>query len=235
MSGLSGNGRAAPAVYARYENCPRLRRLLASSRCRDRLRGQRRLAGADRARREAVHRTGTPDLHLTTFDGAIEIRSWDRPDVLVEIEKRGADARSGRRAGRRGRAGRQPDRGRGQAAEAETLQRLRVPPVRLGEADRVGPAERECRRPERRRVDPDRARDRPARAAHRRRQHPRVRRGGDHDAPHRRRIGHVDDGEGAARCRHRRRQRRGLRQADGRQAAHRRRIDRLSRRSRRRR
>jgi hypothetical protein len=34
--------------------------------------------------------TGTPELHLTTFDGAIEIRSWDRPDILVEIEKRGA-------------------------------------------------------------------------------------------------------------------------------------------------
>jgi hypothetical protein len=32
---------------------------------------------------------GTPDLQLATFDGAIEIRSWDNPDVLVEIEKRG--------------------------------------------------------------------------------------------------------------------------------------------------
>lgn len=32
---------------------------------------------------------GTPEVHLTTFDGSIEIRSWDRPDVLVEIEKRG--------------------------------------------------------------------------------------------------------------------------------------------------
>lgn len=33
--------------------------------------------------------TGTPQLNLTTFDGAIEIRSWDKPDVLVDIEKRG--------------------------------------------------------------------------------------------------------------------------------------------------
>src|SRR4051794_5249862 len=33
--------------------------------------------------------SGTPSIHLTTFDGAIEIQSWDRPDVLVEIEKRG--------------------------------------------------------------------------------------------------------------------------------------------------
>jgi DUF4097 and DUF4098 domain-containing protein YvlB len=33
--------------------------------------------------------SGVPEVHLTTFDGAIEIDSWDRPDVLIEIEKRG--------------------------------------------------------------------------------------------------------------------------------------------------
>jgi hypothetical protein len=33
---------------------------------------------------------GTPDLTLVTFDGAIEIRSWDRPEVQVQIEKRGS-------------------------------------------------------------------------------------------------------------------------------------------------
>jgi hypothetical protein len=33
--------------------------------------------------------TGTPNLRLTTFDGAIEVRSWEGADVLVEIEKRG--------------------------------------------------------------------------------------------------------------------------------------------------
>ena len=32
---------------------------------------------------------GTPELHLTTFDGSIEIQSWDKSEVLVEIEKRG--------------------------------------------------------------------------------------------------------------------------------------------------
>jgi hypothetical protein len=31
------------------------------------------------------------DLHLYTFDGGVEIRSWDRPEVLVEVEKRGQD------------------------------------------------------------------------------------------------------------------------------------------------
>jgi len=33
--------------------------------------------------------TGAPDLHVITFDGSIRIQSWDRPEVLVEIEKRG--------------------------------------------------------------------------------------------------------------------------------------------------
>jgi DUF4097 and DUF4098 domain-containing protein YvlB len=38
--------------------------------------------------------SGTPDLVLNTFDGSIEIRSWDRPEVSVEIEKRGANKRA---------------------------------------------------------------------------------------------------------------------------------------------
>jgi hypothetical protein len=32
---------------------------------------------------------GVPELHLTTFDGPIEIQAWDRSEVVVEIEKRG--------------------------------------------------------------------------------------------------------------------------------------------------
>src|SRR6476660_9629748 len=32
---------------------------------------------------------GVPTVHLTTFDGTIQIQSWDKTDVLVEIEKRG--------------------------------------------------------------------------------------------------------------------------------------------------
>ena len=34
--------------------------------------------------------TGTPTLQLTTLDGSIEIQGWDKPNVVVEIEKRGA-------------------------------------------------------------------------------------------------------------------------------------------------
>jgi DUF4097 and DUF4098 domain-containing protein YvlB len=37
---------------------------------------------------------GRPDLRLATFDGAIEVQSWDRPYVLVEIEKRGPSKES---------------------------------------------------------------------------------------------------------------------------------------------
>jgi DUF4097 and DUF4098 domain-containing protein YvlB len=32
--------------------------------------------------------TGTPEVQLETFDGSIEVHSWDRSDVEVEIEKR---------------------------------------------------------------------------------------------------------------------------------------------------
>jgi hypothetical protein len=31
------------------------------------------------------------DLRLDTFDGAVEVRSWDRPEVLVQIDQRGQD------------------------------------------------------------------------------------------------------------------------------------------------
>lgn len=33
--------------------------------------------------------SGTPLVRATTFDGSIQVQSWDNPDVLVEIEKRG--------------------------------------------------------------------------------------------------------------------------------------------------
>ena len=35
--------------------------------------------------------TGRPDLSVSTFDGSVEIRAWDRPEVLVAIEKRAGD------------------------------------------------------------------------------------------------------------------------------------------------
>ncbi len=35
--------------------------------------------------------SGRPDVAVSTFDGSIEVRSWDRPDVLVVVEKMAAD------------------------------------------------------------------------------------------------------------------------------------------------
>jgi hypothetical protein len=35
---------------------------------------------------------GTPEVVLSTFDGSIEIQSWDRPEVMVTIEKHAAGA-----------------------------------------------------------------------------------------------------------------------------------------------
>lgn len=32
--------------------------------------------------------SGTPDVTLSTIDGSIDVRSWDRNEVLVEVEKR---------------------------------------------------------------------------------------------------------------------------------------------------
>lgn len=33
--------------------------------------------------------SGRGDVRVTTFDGSIEIQSWDKPDVVIEVEKRG--------------------------------------------------------------------------------------------------------------------------------------------------
>ncbi len=35
--------------------------------------------------------SGTPDLTLITFDGSVEVRSWDKPEVRIEVEKQAAD------------------------------------------------------------------------------------------------------------------------------------------------
>jgi DUF4097 and DUF4098 domain-containing protein YvlB len=38
--------------------------------------------------------SGEPELSLNTFDGSIEVRSWDQKDVRIEIERRGPNARA---------------------------------------------------------------------------------------------------------------------------------------------
>ena len=42
------------------------------------------------------------DLTLETFDGSVKVQSWDRPEVLVAIEKRGPDGSKSAPASRRG-------------------------------------------------------------------------------------------------------------------------------------
>jgi hypothetical protein len=37
---------------------------------------------------------GPAELTLRTFDGSIRLKSWDRSEVLVEIERRGPDEKS---------------------------------------------------------------------------------------------------------------------------------------------
>jgi DUF4097 and DUF4098 domain-containing protein YvlB len=73
-------GLALPAVLAA---------LLAAPGCVD-------IIGADLGKyveRDEKHFavSGKPDVALSTFDGSIEIRPWDKPDVQVVIEKRGRD------------------------------------------------------------------------------------------------------------------------------------------------
>ena len=38
--------------------------------------------------------SGQADLSLRTFDGSIQVKSWDKDEVLVEIERRGPDQKA---------------------------------------------------------------------------------------------------------------------------------------------
>jgi len=65
---------------------------LVSSACLD-------LAGADLGRyveRQEQHFSvgGRPDVAVSTFDGAVEVRVWDRPDVEVVVEKHASSRES---------------------------------------------------------------------------------------------------------------------------------------------
>lgn len=48
-------------------------------------------ASAREEKRFTVSATDPVDLKIETFDGAIAVRSWDKNEVLVEIERRGPD------------------------------------------------------------------------------------------------------------------------------------------------
>jgi DUF4097 and DUF4098 domain-containing protein YvlB len=49
-------------------------------------------AGRFTAREEKTFKvSGTPDVSATTFDGSVEVRSWDKPEVRIEVEKQAVD------------------------------------------------------------------------------------------------------------------------------------------------
>jgi DUF4097 and DUF4098 domain-containing protein YvlB len=88
MNLISGNGWPGPAVYAGMRfavACGLLVSSVAATSCVVSVDSQ---ALVEREEKRFSVK-GTPNLRLVTFDGAIEVRSWDRPEVLVEIEKRG--------------------------------------------------------------------------------------------------------------------------------------------------
>ena len=118
--------------------------------------------------------TGAPELKLTTFDGAIEVRSGgDAGSVLVEIEKRGPTQESIDQL--------QIDTKQdGNRIEIDVKKpEHQVVFFGIGTDDAVGEARRDdaargnADGQERRRIDPRGRHQRAARPAHRRRQRPR--------------------------------------------------------------
>ena len=113
------------------------------------------------------------DLRLYTFDGAMEVRSWDRAEVLIQIEKRGPDKDAVSKievlADQQGR----PDSGRGAPSGWDDVRRHRALHVDERAAHRQRAAQDQSRHSDRRRVDHRRARRGAARTPHGRRPHPR--------------------------------------------------------------
>ena len=78
--------------------------------------------------------SGTPDVALSTFDGSIEIRAWDKPEVEVIVEKRASSKEVAQQIeihtqqnGNRGRRG----------CEGTEGDRLRFSFLEVGKAHRV--------------------------------------------------------------------------------------------------
>ena len=116
--------------------------------------------------------TGQPEVVLDTFDGAIELHSWDKNEIEVEVEKRAMEQVAARRdQDRRAAAGRQ-DHHQGHRPGAARAPRRdhRHPHLADRAAARRGAAQRQHQRDQRRRLDSRRSDRRPDRASHHRRQ-----------------------------------------------------------------
>ena len=79
----------ARSVDRRLSFIPVLAALLAGSACVDII-GARLDQYVEREEKR-FSTTGQPDVELSTFDGSIEVRPWNRSEVLVVVEKRGHD------------------------------------------------------------------------------------------------------------------------------------------------
>ena len=161
MSGLSGNGRTAPAVYAGMRIALAwglLASSIAATSCVVNVDSQALIEREEK--RFSVK--GTPIFASRPSTVRLRCGPGDRPDVLVEIEKRGPT-----REAVDGLVVQVEQDGNRIAVEvkrpkSETFSGFGVPSIGLGETDRVRSAELGCRRPERRWFDQDRARDRQA-------------------------------------------------------------------------
>ena len=152
--------------------------------------------GLHHARRAYVRRVRTPDVRVTTFDGSIQIKTWDKDQVLVEIEKRGPTEEALKSL---------------EVVAEQTGNHIQVEVRRpsggesffgIGNFSRSAKSSRRCPQGERgglerRRLDPDRARGRALRVAHRRRLGARQQHRGRRRRAHRRRSVTLQDVSGA--------------------------------------
>ena len=177
-------------------------------------------------RRFAV--SGTPDLTVRTFDGSIEIRPWDREEILVDVERRAGSEAAANAIVVDTSSQNGVVRNRGEAAGTQRLLRAHWRPIPQRPDDRHRSAARERRRAHRRRGHSCARPERAHRAAHGRRVDPAAGRGRGHDDQHRRwgSDGRPASGPG---CRHdRRRQRRPHRAPRLAECTHGRRRDRVA-------
>ena len=188
--------------------------LLASPGCVD-------IVGSDLGRARYIEReeklfpvAGKPEVVLSTFDGSIEIRPWDKPDVQVVVEKRGRDkedvavidVQASQNGNRIEVTVSEPKNDGGLNIQFHNYRSAKLIvslPAHLG---RLGQ--------ERRRIDRHRAGDRPGAAALRRRLHSRAIARGRRERAHRRRIDQARERQRHAERGYRRRQHRRRRDAD---------------------
>ena len=159
--------------------------------------------------------TGTSKITLDTFDGAIEVHAWDRPEVEVVVEKQAQDeARLKDITVEKSQDGDQITlRVRGPASSGSSGVVIGVQLLAQRPAARRRAQVERARSAQRRRLDHRRGGHRHRLAAHRRRLDRRLAPVGRGHGPHRRRLDPLPRDHRQGRRRDRRRQRRGRRHA----------------------